>query len=100
MTRTAAAIAVAAFMVSGAAMAQPAPPTRPQGAELPNAGHTLAAPPYEQAPMPSPSRQRRPVFTIFNMPVVVRAPMQPTYDSRDNQDAAANPFWLDEGNPM
>ena len=99
MTRTAAAFGIAALLATASALAQPPPAHGPQRAPAPSSGQTLTAP-YMREPAPPPLQQRRPLFTIFNMPVVVWAPVQAPYDSRHNLDAAANPFWLDEGNPM
>ncbi|HBK07950.1 MAG TPA: hypothetical protein DDZ81_19195 [Acetobacteraceae bacterium] len=99
MTKTAAAFGMAALLATASALAQPAPANGPRGSTSPSAGQTLTAP-YTRAPEPPPAPQRRRLFTIFNMPVVVWAPVQPPYDSGANLDPAANPSWLDGGNPM
>ena len=99
MTRTAAALGIAAFLAAAPALAQPAPAHGPQTAPAPGAGQTMTAP-YMRAPEPPPVKPRKPLFTIFNMPVIVWAPVQPPYSSGANLDPAANPTWLDGQNPM
>ena len=81
------------------ALAQPAAATGSRTTAAPGSGQTMTAP-DTKAFAPLANQQPRPVFTIFNMPVVVWAPVQPHYSSRSNLDAAANPTWLNGLNPM
>lgn len=92
-------IGLSTLLAAAPALAQPAPATGSRTTAAPSAGQAMTAP-DTKALAPLPNRQPRPVFTIFNMPVVVWAPIQPHYSSRSNLDAAANPTWLNGLNPM
>lgn len=99
MSRTASLLGVVVLLTTASAVAQPAPAGGSRSVPAPSSGQTLTAP-YTRAPEPPRPPQRRPLFTIFNMPVVVWAPVQPPYDPRSKLEPAANPYWLDERNPM
>ena len=86
---------MAALLAAAPALAQQAPATG-SGA---TAGQTMTAPDTKTL-APLPNRQPRRVFTIFNMPVVVWAPIQPHYDTRSKLEPSSNPSWLDGENPM
>ena len=99
MKRTPVLFGLTALLGAASALAQPAPATGSRATAAPGAGQTMTAP-DTKALAPLANQQPRPVFTIFNMPVVVWAPIQPHYSSRSNLDAAANPTWLNGLNPM
>ena len=88
-------IGMAGLLAAAPALAQPAHTT---GSGT-TAGQTMTAP-DTKALAPLPNRQPRRVFTIFNMPVVVWAPIQPHYDTRSKLHPSSNPSWLDADNPM
>lgn len=92
-------LGLAALLAAAPALAQPAPTTGPRTTAAPAAGQTLTAP-DTKALGPLPNRQPRRVFTIFNMPVVIWAPIQPPYDPRSKLEPSSNPSWLDGENPM
>ncbi len=99
MTKTAVVFGLAAMLVATSAFAQSAPAPGSRTTAAPGGGQTMTAP-DTKALAPLPDRQPRPVFTIFNMPVVVWAPIQPPYDPRSKLEPSGNPSWLDGENPM
>ncbi len=92
-------IGLSTLLAAAPALAQPAPATGSRTTAAPGAGQAMTAP-DTKALAPLPNRQPRPVFTIFNMPVVVWAPIQPHYSTRSKLEPSGNPSWLDGENPM
>ncbi len=66
--------------------------TLPAGQTTPGASQRTVAPYVPQEPNLGPG-QTHPLFSIGHLPVLVWTPVEESYNSRMNRNAAANPLW-------